>query len=122
MTTTFKFIGVEDCGPMPNGACCPHCGAEGRYIYVWEEDGKRRGAMAGCYKQLTGKIQKGELDQYVQLISEKQAKGKKLNTWDESVIRLLEFKQSGKYPAEWCDKKINETLGQRNKWLAEHRY
>lgn len=32
------------------GSCCPHCGAEGRYVKVFEcEDGAIRKAMAGCY-------------------------------------------------------------------------
>ena len=78
--------------------------------------------MAGCYKRLTGKLEKGDENRYFELLAEKQAKGKKLNSWDESVIRLLEFKKTGKYPEDWCNKKINETLSQRNKWLAEHRY
>ncbi len=27
----FQFLGVDDCGET----CCPHCGADGRYIYAW---------------------------------------------------------------------------------------
>jgi hypothetical protein len=33
------------------GACCPHCGAQGRYIFRFVcDDGVTRGAMAGCFK------------------------------------------------------------------------
>jgi hypothetical protein len=45
-----RFLGVEDMGEEAD-AHCPHCGAQGRYIYYFEcEDGTRRGAMKGCYK------------------------------------------------------------------------
>jgi hypothetical protein len=48
------IVGVKDGGPTDGGygsAICPHCGAEGRYVYSFIcEDGKRRGAMAGCLK------------------------------------------------------------------------
>ena len=117
--TSFRFIGVDDTGPE-SGARCPHCGAEGRYIYHWEENGEHRAAMAGCYKVLTGHLKKGDFDEYFQLLSEKQAKGKKLNSWDQSVIRLLKFRESGKYPVEWCDRKITETIKERARWLREH--
>lgn len=115
MEATFKFISVEDYG----STCCPHCGAEGRYIYTWEENGVKKSAMAGCYKALTGKLEKGEEDKYMELLYEKVAKRKKLNGWDKTVLRMLEFKDSGKYPAEWCDRKIKETLRERKKYLAK---
>lgn len=39
-------LSVDDCG---EGAICPHCGAEGRYIYSFLcEDGTQRAAMRGC--------------------------------------------------------------------------
>lgn len=86
---TFEFIGIKDYG----ATSCPHCGAEGRYIYHWKENGKIRAAMAGCYKALTGKLDKGEDARYFELLSEKQAKGKALNGWDVNIMRLLKFKE-----------------------------
>jgi len=117
-TASFKFLSVEDYG----NASCPHCGAEGRYIYTWEVDGKKYGAMAGCYKRLTGHIEKGEDEHYFELIAEKQAKGAKLNGWDKSVLRLLSFKSEGKYPADWCDRKIKEVMKERKMYLAKMHY
>lgn len=115
---TFKFLGIKDCG----SALCPHCGSEGRYIYSWEEDGVVRSAMAGCYKLLTGSIEKGDRDRFFELLSEKQAKGKELNGWDKNVIRLLDYKKTSKFPAEWCDKKIDEVLRERSMYLNKKRY
>ena len=121
MTTTqtsFKFLGVKDCGH----ACCPHCGAEGRYIYTWEEDGKVKSAMAGCFKLLTGHLSHDDITSYFILLAEKQAKNKPLNGWDKSVVRMMEFKESGKYSAEWCNQKITETLRDRQSFLARKRF
>ena len=39
----FQFIGIEDCG----SCSCPHCGAEGRYIYTWAEFGVAKSAKIG---------------------------------------------------------------------------
>ena len=74
--------------------------------------------MAGCYKALTGKLEKGEKEKYFQLLSEKQARGKQLNGWDKTVIRMLQFKQEGKYSPNWCDDKIDEALRQRKQYLS----
>ena len=117
--TKFSFIGVHDGG---ENAHCPHCGAEGRWIYVWSEDGVVMGAMAGCYKALTGHLTKSDKDKYFILLSEKQAKNKPLNSWDRSILRLLDYKHTGKYPDNWLDKKIDEVLRQRARYLRERHY
>lgn len=116
--SNFKFLGVEDCG----ATSCPHCGAEGRYIYTWEEDGIPRAAMAGCYKALTGHINKDDKQLYFELLSEKQAKNKPLNGWDKNIIRLLQYKSDNTYPKEWCDKKINDVLSERQIYLQRKRH
>ena len=114
----FEFIGVRDYGET----CCPHCGAEGRYIYEWKENGVVKSAMSGCYRALTGHLNKGEKEKYFELLFEKIAKGKKLNGWDKSVRRLLDYKLAGKYPESWCDEKINEVLRDRKSYLSKHKY
>ncbi|KKK98646.1 hypothetical protein LCGC14_2640700 [marine sediment metagenome] len=78
--------------------------------------------MAGCYKRLTGQIDKGEDQEYFELIHEKEAKGKKLNGWDKNILRLLGFKEEGKYPDEWCSRKINEVMSERKRYLAKMHY
>jgi hypothetical protein len=113
----FKFIGVKDCGT----ASCPHCGAEGRYIYQWEENGVARSAMAGCYKMLTGKLSKGEDVRYFEILAEKQSKGKELNGWDKNIIRLQGYLSENKYSKEWVEMKIKEVLSQRKQYLSKKR-
>lgn len=42
-----RFIRTDDC---PDSSC-PHCGATGRYIHVFQvEDGRTLAAMSGCVK------------------------------------------------------------------------
>ena len=115
---TFKFIEIKDCG----STSCPHCGAEGRYIYTWEQDGVVKSAMAGCYKALTGKLEKGEDTRYFELLAEKQAKNKPLNGWDKNILRLQGFLAEGKYTSDWVNAKIAEVLRERKMFLAKKRY
>jgi hypothetical protein len=119
MTTSFKFKGIDDTG---GGACCPHCGSEGRYIYNWEQDGKGYSAMVGCFKLLTGRLDIDDKTKYFQLLAEKQAKNKPLNGWDKTVIRMQEFIKSGKYSEDWCNQNIDKALSERQIFLARKRY
>lgn len=114
----FKFIGVKDYG----SAVCPHCGSEGRYIYTWEEDGVLHAAMAGCYKSLTGNIEKSDKDRYFEILAEKQAKNKPLNGWDKRIISLLKSLESGKASESWVQQKIHETLSERKVYLHRRKY
>lgn len=114
----FKFIGIKDYG----STCCPHCGAEGRYIYTWEQDGVKKSAMAGCYKALTGMFSKSEEDRYFQLLAEKQAKNTPLNGWDKNIVRLQQFLSDGKYSADWVQARISDVLRDRKAYLSRKRY
>lgn len=112
----FRFLCIDE------SYSCPHCGAEGRWVYYWIENGIKRGAMAGCYKKLTGMITKGDREKYFELLADKQAKNKPLNGWDKNVIRMMEFMKDGKYPIEWCNQKIDSILKERTMFLAKKRY
>jgi hypothetical protein len=108
----FQFLVVEDCG----NACCPHCGAEGRYIYHWAEFGKAHSAMAGCYAALTGRINKDDREQFFETLSKKLATGKPLNGWQKTVMRMQAFIQEGKYSVEWCERKIMEAISDQKRF------
>ena len=115
---TFKFIGVKDFG----STCCPHCGAEGRYVYTWKQNDVTYSAMAGCYKKLTCYLEKSEEDRYFELLSEKQAKGKELNGWDKKIIGLINAIEAEKCTSNWGWLKIREILSQRKSYLNKKRY
>jgi len=114
---SFKFLKVVDYGHT----FCPHCGSEGRYIYYWEENGKGMEAMAGCYEKLSSHVHKNEEDRYFESLAKKIAKGKELNGWDKSIVRLMKFKEEGKYPERWCNIKIQDVLQQRKAYLKGRR-
>lgn len=83
------LLGCEDHGPCDQGAsaCCPHCGADGRYVYSFLcEDGTVRGAMAGCL----GRFPKHKFASKIKSIMDKERKyrstGWKLPTWDVAIL------------------------------------
>jgi hypothetical protein len=117
---SFQFLAVADGGP-DSGTRCPHCGAEGRYIYQWAEYGVMHAAMAGCYKALTRNVKKDDLSQVWEGIHFKQSRQKALNSWEKTIIRMTEFKTEGRYSAEWCDAKITEALSMRNAFIKSKR-
>lgn len=117
----FEFIGIDDTG-VESGATCPHCGAEGRYIYNWIEHGRPHAAMAGCFAALTGRVKKGDYEKVMIGIAKKQATRKPINGWEKTILRMNEFKSTGKYPDDWCNQKIHEVLSQRKAFLSQRGY
>lgn len=108
----FQFLEVLDCGP-DSGACCPHCGAEGRYIYSWAEFGQVRSAMAGCYAALTGHLKLNEVDQFIQTTMDKVARKKPLSGWNKTVLRMLEYADTNKADqgkVDWAWGKIKSAV------------
>lgn len=108
----FQFLEVKDYGY----ACCPHCGAEGRYIYSWAEYGQVRSAMAGCYAGLTGQVKKDDYSTFMEVLSRKQAQGKPLNGWQKTVLRMQQFIADGRYSEDWCNQKIKEAISQQKQY------
>jgi hypothetical protein len=107
-TLAFQFLEVVDTG---GDACCPHCGAEGRYIYYWHEYGKGRSAMAGCYAALTGKLNKDDFSKFMEVLSRKQATNKPLNGWQKTVVRMNKYIQDNNNDdgkVNWALQKIKE--------------
>lgn len=108
----FQFIGVNDTGPE-SGARCPHCGAEGRYIYEWYEYGEKKAAMAGCYAALTGQIKKSDVDKHIERIAVKQTKNKSLNGWDKTIVRMLKYiseNQNDNGKVSWANNNIFQAV------------
>lgn len=114
----FEFIGVKDCGETS----CPHCGAAGRYIYTWREDSNYFSAMAGCYKLMTGQLEKNDEAKYMELLAKKVAKGEKLNGWDKRVLGLKKAVVDGKANAEWARMKVLDVLMERKSYLGQRRF
>lgn len=85
-----QFTGMSDSGEYGN-ATCPHCGAQGRYVYNFiVEGGERRGAMAGCIQRFPvsqiAKVHKGLLKKAQEYAS----KGWTLPSWDLAIVEAIE--------------------------------
>jgi hypothetical protein len=105
---------IEDRGPE-SGACCPHCGADGRYI-TWfiTEDGARHGAMAGCFKLFP----KSRYAARVAGILEKERNRRKLASWDQKVLEAIRALPD--LGTAGVDRVIAEQDGIRRTWLTAH--
>jgi hypothetical protein len=114
-------LGVKDCGPCdpePTGVC-PHCGADGRYIYSFLcEDGTVRGAMKGCIQlfprhPLAFKVQ-GVFKKQVDYAKKKW----KLASWDSAVIEATGDLEARRISlAEW-EGRVRNAFAQRDAYLA----
>src|ERR1041384_229731 len=85
-----RFVERTDSGEF-GAAQCPHCGADGRYVYWFvTEDGERRGAMAGCIRLFpVSKIAK-EHHAIMERRADRESKGWKLASWDTAKLEAIE--------------------------------
>ena len=118
---------VEDCGPrfdaMDEPAHCPHCGAEGRYIFWFHcEDGSFRGAMKGCFSHfkrhpfadMTGLILTKE--------REYQAKGWKLAKWDVDTLEAVQAFARGEITEQEAINRIHVATAAKQAWMRKKGY
>jgi hypothetical protein len=120
-----KILAILDCvdhgpcDPEPT-AVCPHCGADGRYVYHFLcEDGKVHGAMKGCiqlfpHHKLTSKIQAVFAKQ-----RDYEKKKWKLASWDQEVIDACGALQSQTISVQDWERRVNDAFNRRNAYLAQ---
>jgi hypothetical protein len=106
------IIGKSDSGEYGN-ATCPHCGAEGRYVYHFLcADGTTRGAMAGCFtkfpKHRFVAIHKRILDKK----QEYARNNWNLPTWDATMLKAIEDFGNGLIAEHQADAIINDASRQ----------
>lgn len=108
---------VEDAGEF-GGTNCPHCGAEGRYIYWFTcEDGTQRGAMKGCF----GHFPKHQFVQYHERIMDKQKenakKGWKIASWDAETLDAIEKFVAGQMTEQAAWDVIRQADSNKKAWM-----
>lgn len=83
-----EILSYEDAGAL--GTCCPHCGADGRYV-VWfrTEDGARRGAMRGCFKLFPKSRYATRVERILEKERDARALGRNLASWDRDVLDAI---------------------------------
>lgn len=105
-----RFNGRSDSGEYGN-ASCPHCGADGRYVFHFLcEDGTSRGAMAGCIKLFpVAPVAKA----HAALIEKGQDYAKKewnLPSWDLAKLEAIESFYRSEIDERTCELRIaNQT-------------
>jgi hypothetical protein len=72
--------------------------------------------IAACFSALTGRLQKGDSDKFMEVLAKKLATGKPLNGWQKTVLRMQQFITEGKYSLEWCQQKINEAIADQKRY------
>jgi hypothetical protein len=90
------MVGKSDSGEYGN-ATCPHCGADGRYVWTFRcDDGTTRGAMAGCIKLFPRSALVDEHQRLLDRLDERQAKGQTLASWDQAKLAAIEAVVAGR--------------------------
>lgn len=94
-------LDLHDSGEFGN-ASCPHCGAEGRYVYTFAcADGTTRGAMAGCFKKFRKHRYAKRMERILTKALAAHKQGRKLASWDTDVeAAIRDFHQGVKTEAE----------------------
>lgn len=86
--SVIAVIECKDNGPCDGGATavCPHCGAEGRYVYTaLMSDGTHKRMMKGCLDSFSRDV----CARQCELAVEKKSK-RRTSKWDERVINALD--------------------------------
>lgn len=110
------FTGLHDAGPADGGKgsdLCPHCGADGRYTYLFHcDDGSDRGAMAGCVKLFPV----SEIAQAQQAAMAKEP-GRR-NSWDKTILQAVEDLRVGAISEARALAIVREQKRSRQAWQA----
>lgn len=111
------FDGVTDSGEYGN-ARCPHCGAEGRYVYhFYCEDGTRRGAMAGCIKLYPVSPVAEEHKRIIDRQAKREKTGGELASWDQTKLEAINHLIDGETTEDEAMQTIQAENAKRQAWL-----
>jgi hypothetical protein len=122
-----EILRCKDHGPCDDGASatCPHCGAEGRYVYSFRcEDGSTRGAMKGCIKLfpmhplarvmtpiITKEREVGKKNAYGGIF--------KLNKWDTAISEAVRAWLDGRMTEQQATSIVNAQLANKKMWIKQ---
>lgn len=112
-----RFEGMTDSGEY-GAATCPHCGADGRYVWNFVcEDGTRRGAMAGCITKFPVSKVAEEHKKIMERDEDRAKKGQKLASWDVAKLAAIESYYAGETPIELALATIQSENARRTRWM-----
>jgi hypothetical protein len=121
--------GIHDGGPMEDGGTfCPHCGAEGRYVYHFVcEGGVRAACMRGCFKmwpkhqfaELAARLLDKERE-YAER-SKKSGREWKLCSWDREMMDAIERFANGSMTEGEAAQVIRDAKARAKAWRERRR-
>lgn len=107
------------CDPEPT-ATCPHCGADGRYVYHFLcEDGTTRGAMKGCIQLFPRTAASYECEKALAKFNNKKAH---VSKWDERVLKALEQFRAGTLPLIGLEAVCAQVKAEKKTWMIMKGY
>lgn len=114
-----RFVGVHDSGEFGN-ATCPHCGADGRYVWTFiTEDGVQRGAMAGCIQKFPVSKLADEHKRIIDRQRQRQAKGQSLASWDVRKLSAIAAVEAGTMDIATALVVIQSENVKRSEWMRK---
>lgn len=116
---------VHDCGPMEEGrgGACPHCGAEGRYIYIFLcSDGTTRGAMKGCLSKFKMHPFAKAAQRILEKEQENRKKGWKLASWDVATMDAVHAFAQGEITEDEASARIRQATAEKTTWMRKRGY
>lgn len=114
------LLGCTDHGPCDPvaTASCPHCGADGRYVYHFLcEDGNTRGAMAGCLKLFPRHPLVGKVEAVFTKARRYDQEGWNLPSWDQDILNACDSLRDGKIDFGRWEQVVQIAFRQRNTYL-----
>lgn len=116
-----QFEGVSDSGEY-GGATCPHCGADGRYVWTFiTEDGERRGAMAGCIQKFPVSKLAEEHKRIIERSKDRAKNGQKLASWDIAKLAAIEAVRDGELTADQALLVVQSENAKRKQWMDRNK-
>jgi len=110
------FTGIEI------GSNCPHCGAEGKYIYQFTVGTRKMEAMAGCYKKIVASQSNSILNSLVENTFKKKMTDKSLNGWDRKIIDMMKAYEKGILNKDGMTKELTKIHEEQIAWKSKKRY
>jgi hypothetical protein len=112
-----RFDGKSDAGEY-GAATCPHCGADGRYVWSFLcEDGTRRGAMAGCIRLFPVSAVADEHRKIMERQADREKKGRNLASWDVAKLAAIEAFHAGETTEGDALRTIETQNAKRTAWM-----
>jgi len=116
---------IDDGGTCDSGGTntCPHCGADGRYVYWFTcDDGSTRGAMKGCISKFKMHPFASMAANILQKEVEAKAKGRKLASWDVDIITAIDQYADGKITEDAAIAIIGSAEGRKRSYMRSKGY